>query len=113
MCDSERCPPGLQCKGNNIVVPVVANSTWLAEGGVYKLQTCPTGYSKISTEGEEDQQRCAPCAEGSECVLSECSVCVGCQAGKYKDTAGTQSCRACPENTFNPNLNAKDYASCR
>ena len=50
-----KCPPGLTCKGDSQVVPVVKNSNWTADNGVYKLITCPTGYSKVSNEDELDQ----------------------------------------------------------
>ena len=95
-----------------MVVPVVENSMWLPEDGVYKLQTCPTGYSKISVANEWEQQKCQPCAEGEECVLEVCESCSVCAAGKYKDVAGTQACRACPQNTYNPNTNSKAFANC-
>ena len=108
----EKCPPGLICRGDNVVVPVVENSTWLAENGVYKLQTCPMGYSKISVANEWQQQECRPCTEGTECVLKVCESCSPCAAGKYKDVAGTQACRTCPQNTYNPNTNSKAFANC-
>lgn len=34
----EKCALGLKCRGNALVEPVVANSTWEADGGVYKLR---------------------------------------------------------------------------
>lgn len=36
----EKCPPGLICRGDDVVIKVVANSTWLPEDGVYKLKVC-------------------------------------------------------------------------
>ena len=109
----QRCPPGLVCNGNNWVVPIVENSTWEAQDGVYKLTSCPTGFRKISTEGEWDQHKCEPCADGTECVLDVCDTCTVCTAGKYKDTPGTQACRACPPNTYNPDINSKALANCQ
>ena len=109
----EKCPPCLTCRGDNVVVPVVENSMWLPEDGVYKLQTCPTGYSKISVAGEWEQQQCTPCGSGSECVLEVCDTCSGCAAGKYKDVAGTQECRSCPQNTYNPEEGATAFAQCK
>ena len=70
----EKCPPGLECQGDHVVVSVVENATWSAENGVYKLQSCPTGYSKIRVDGEWDQQKCEPCAAGPECVLEVCET---------------------------------------
>ena len=98
----QRCPPGLICQGDNVVVPVVKNSTWAPEDGLFKLQTCPTGYSKISVANQWDQQKCQQCAAGTECVLQVCDSCSDCEPGSYKDAAGTQACRACPQNTYNP-----------
>ena len=53
--------------------------TWVpeTEDGVYKLQTCPRGYSRQSIDDgatATDQQRCDPCGEGSECVLEVCET---------------------------------------
>jgi len=107
-----KCPPGLTCRGDDVVVPVVKNSTWAAEEGLYKLQTCPTGYSKISVANEWEQQECRPCTEGTECLLEVCDTCSQCAEGKYKDVAGTQACRACPQNTYNPKTNSKAFANC-
>ena len=38
------CPPGLTCDGTSTVQPVVENSTWVEDGAIYKLQSCPPGY---------------------------------------------------------------------
>ena len=109
----EKCPPGLICRGDASVEYVVPGSTWAAEQGVYRLQTCPAGYYKISVEGEWDRQMCQPCGEGTECLLEVCDTCSVCSAGKYKDIAGTHACRECPQNTYNPDTNSKAFASCR
>ena len=53
-----------------------------------------------------------PCQDGTECVLEVCETCSHCAAGKYKDAAGTQACRNCPQNTYNPNTNSKAFANC-
>ena len=119
----EKCPPGLICQGDHVlgthqVVFEVAYSTWAAEVGVWKLMTCPQGYARRSIDDgttTADQQRCIPCAAGTECVLAVCNnyTCSECQEGTYKDAAGTQGCRACPENTFNPNKKAIAFAECQ
>ena len=93
---------------------VVAESTWEVDSelGVYKLQTCPTGYYNISADGEWDKHTCEPCAEGTECVLSTCTECTDCAAGKYKDLTGTHGCSDCPRDTYNPTTKAKTRANC-
>jgi hypothetical protein len=106
------CPAGLTCQGDDVVVRLVENSTWLAEDGIYKLSTCPTGYEKIRVDGQWTQQKCEPCTEGSECTLAVCDTCSHCPPGLYKDTKGTAACRTCPQNTYNPVSNAKSIASC-
>ena len=110
----QKCPPGLQCRGNAVYEPVVVNSTWAPDNGVYKLVTCPMGYARDSLDdgAAADQQRCIPCAEGTECVLEVCESCSDCQPGTYKDVAGTQACRACPQNTYNPYPKSKAFANC-
>ena len=98
------CPPGLSCSGHDLVLPVVTGSQWQQAGSVYQLILCPTGYMKMSALNGTTapaNQRCQPCAEGSECVLDVCDVCTDCQPGTYKDVAGTQRCRACSQNTYN------------
>ena len=113
--ECQECPAGLRCDGSDSWKPVVPNSSWVGEGSILKLTSCPTGYSRISVDGQWEQQRCEPCGEGTECVSQECSEqeCPACAAGKYKDVKGTLSCRVCPPNTYNPDTNAKDFASCR
>ena len=111
----EKCPPGLICFGTDAYKKVVENSTWFAENGVYHLASCPTGYQRMSiADGTPaDQQQCTPCPAGSECTLEVCDSCDACAAGKYKDTDGTQACRDCPRNTFNPDTNSKSFANCK
>ena len=109
----QKCPPGLTCRGDHVVVPVVENSTWAVENGIYILATCPMGYSKISVASEWDQQRCEPCAAGTECVWELCDTCSPCKTGTYKDAPGTLACRACPQNTYNPDTGATAFAQCR
>jgi hypothetical protein len=41
-----KCPLGLTCKGDAVITPVTKHSTWMPEGGVYRLKACPTGYSR-------------------------------------------------------------------
>ena len=112
----EKCPPGLKCN-IDAVHPVVPASTWMAEDGVYKLRTCPKGYMKMSVingaVAESGDQRCEPCAEGTECVTELCDTCSPCSTGTFKTVAGTQECSKCPPNTYNPDSNAVGFASCR
>jgi hypothetical protein len=64
------CPPGLICRGEGPVDAVVSNSTWMAEGTFYKLQSCPKGYyvfpmglTSLDT-ASASQQKCMPCDAG-------------------------------------------------
>ena len=72
----QACPPGLRCLGADAVTPVTANSTWARSGSVYRLKSCPAGYSVSSTgvSGTFDAtvQQCSPCPKGEECVSSSC-----------------------------------------
>ena len=62
VCQS--CPPGLKCSGTDVVVPVIANSSWLRNGAVYILTSCPPGYSVSSTGAlgafDATVQQCSP-----------------------------------------------------
>ena len=94
---------------------VVQNSTWEQDGAIYRLQSCPSGYSVFPVLVDASNaalQECLPCPEGTECVLETCTTCSHCTAGTYKDVAGTQACRACPQNTYNPDVNSKAFANC-
>ena len=115
----EKCPPGLECRGDDVVTKIVPDSVWMPEDGVYKLKTCPTGHRKISPDNgllqpdEWELQKCDECIEGEECTLEICEICTDCAAGKYKDVIGTQACRNCPKDTFNPDTNAKTQVNCQ
>lgn len=43
------CPLGLVCDGTSTATPVVPGSVWEAEDGVYRLRSCPSGYSLSAT----------------------------------------------------------------
>eukprot|EP00961_Rhodomonas_salina_P190699 2573114-Rhodomonas_salina.1 len=51
------CPPGLRCYGNSSVDPMLDGSQWEIEGPVYRLRSCPTGYSvhNVTVEQQECQ----------------------------------------------------------
>ena len=91
--DCQPCPPGLTCSGDDTLTPVVAGSTWVQEidaglGAIYRLEICLTGYYVSPTATETfvaAQQRCIPCADGTECVDETCNTCTACTPGKYKD----------------------------
>lgn len=98
----QECPPGLVCHGDDTLEPVVINSTWTRERGIFILQSCPTGYSVFSGHGYffAEQQRCEPCGKGEDCNGTSCQVCRGCLPGYYKATVGTELCEPCPANSF-------------
>lgn len=82
------------------LICVMPIQTWISDGGVYKLVTCPTGYSKIRNENEWENQMCDPCLKGQECKLTTCETCTECLEGHYKAVIGTEACEACPANTY-------------
>ena len=59
------CPLGLECDGSSTVWPVVASSTWIEDGAIYRLQSCPLGYY-VSPNNPVDT---------SNAVLQKCSLC--------------------------------------
>jgi len=106
------CPAGLRCQRDAVVVPLVEKSTWLAEDGIYKLSTCPTGYEKIRVDGQWVQQKCEPCPKGSHCTLEACEMCTECAPGYYKAAVGTEACAKCPINTFRKDPGATALDNC-
>ena len=64
--ECQTCPPGLRCKGDDTLEPVTINSTWVKDGGVFKLESCPSGYLAVSinTEGvHAADQECVQCGK--------------------------------------------------
>ena len=64
--ECQTCPPGLRCKGDDTLEPVTINSTWVKDGGVFKLESCPSGYSAVSinTDGvKAADQQCVQCGK--------------------------------------------------
>ena len=60
------CPLGLRCKGDDTLEPVTINSSWVKNGSVFKLESCPSGYSAVSinTEGvDAADQECVQCGK--------------------------------------------------
>jgi hypothetical protein len=108
----EKCPKGLICGGDAVVRPIVPMSTWAAEEGMYKLKTCPTGYSKISESSAPENQMCDPCLKGQECTNLSCEICKDCQPGHYKSTVGTDPCVQCPPNTYREAPGATELRNC-
>ena len=101
----QNCPPGLTCDGSSTKQTVVAGSEWVPDGGIYKLQSCPSGYSVFPASVDASnaaQQQCSPCLEGFECKDAPCVACTECQAGYYKTSVSTSPCMACPANTTSP-----------
>ena len=64
--ECQPCPPGLRCKGDDTLEPVTINSNWVQNGNVFKLESCPAGYSAISISTEEvdaADQECVECGK--------------------------------------------------
>jgi len=100
------CPPGLRCHGDATLDPIAVNSSWVRNRSVFKLESCPGGYSamSINTEGvDASEQQCTPCGKGLECPAPPCTECSECQDGFYKAAVNTEACIACPANTYGGN----------
>lgn len=121
--DCQKCPPGLMCRGDQNVIPVVNGSEWVLEGNrsFFRLLSCPAGFkvwppfeagAVFDPITDAPQQKCEVCDEGMECVLDRCVHCVQCPAGKYKDSPGTGPCRKCSAGKYNPVLGAASEALC-
>ena len=110
------CPPGLQCSGDDALKPVTANSTWVRNGSVYRLRSCPSGYgvSSVGVSGTFDAsvQQCSPCPKGEECVSPPCVACSVCLPGFYKPTATADPCTPCPADSYNPVHGGQELAAC-
>ena len=115
VCQS--CPPGLKCSGTDVVVPVIANSSWLRNGAVYILTSCPPGYSVSSTGAlgafDATVQQCSPCQKGEECLSERCVACAPCRPGFYKSSASADPCMPCPSDTYNTKAGAQDLSACQ
>ena len=74
--DCQTCPPGLVCRGDDVVQIKVPNSTWVRNGSIYRLSSCPTGYSvaSLGADGRFDAtaQQCVACGKGQECIAAAC-----------------------------------------
>ena len=112
----QTCPPGLTCRGDDVVVAKVAGSTWVRNGSIYLLTACPTGYWLVSTgvSGSFDAavQECQPCPEGTECTLQSCVACSACLAGQYKDSKNAAPCQPCKADTYSSVVGAKTANDC-
>jgi predicted outer membrane repeat protein len=113
----QNCPPGLNCGGTDVVTPVVEGSTWIYNGSIYQLLSCPAGYSVLSSgvSGSFDAivQRCSPCPKGAECVTAPCTACSLCKPGSYKAAVSIDACLPCPANTYNPLSGGQALSSCQ
>ena len=111
------CPPGLHCRGDGTVIPLLDNSIWVKDDSVYLLLGCPTGYKVISNgvigAFDDTVQRCDPCLKGEECILPPCVTCRKCQAGFYKDAVSVEPCLPCPPNTYVSYEGAQEISSCQ
>ena len=95
-------------------VPVVDNSTWAPDNGVYKLRR-----ARRAMLGSASTMALLPTSNGAFHARKEPSACWRCAKAapiasqeQYKDVAGTQACRACPQNTYNPYTKSKAFANC-
>jgi hypothetical protein len=112
----QACPPGLKCDSTDKVTPVVANSTWVRNGSVYRLTGCPAGYS-VSSAGvsgrfDASVQQCSPCLKGEECVTVPCVACTPCQPGFYKAAISSENCVACLSDSYSYSFGGQDISSC-
>ncbi len=115
--DCQTCPPGLICRGDDIVTPKVPHSAWVRNGSVYRLMDCPTGYS-VSALGaagffDATEQQCLPCGKGEECLSVACTECLPCKPGFYKAAVSTEACLPCPADSFRETEGAQELAACR
>jgi hypothetical protein len=71
--DCQACPPGLTCRGDAEVQLRTSGAVWRRAGGIYRLDSCPTGYGVVSAGPaggfSAEAQDCQPCKEGTECTL--------------------------------------------
>lgn len=93
----QTCPTGLTCHGDATLEPKVQNSSWLEDAAIFRLQSCPSGYSVSPASVDRDAsnaqaalQKCEPCGKGEECSNSTCVLCSLCAAGYYKAAVGTE-----------------------
>ena len=117
--DCQPCPPGLACRGDDMVTVRVAGSTWVRNGSFYRLTGCPTGYRVVSWTGSQGVfdaavQECQPCSDGTECTLgSSCVTCSACAAGKFKALQSASPCQWCPADTYNSMSGSKSESDCK
>ena len=114
--DCQPCPPGLECRGDDAVRSRVANASWVRNGSIYRLVSCPTGYS-VSSQGaggrfDATVQQCTACGKGEECVSAECTVCSLCRPGFYKASVSTDACLPCPAGTYREMEGAQELGAC-
>ena len=115
--ECQTCPVGLKCSGNAQIQPVVDNSSWIQQGPIFILTSCPKGFSVLSKDSSgtfvSADQQCTPCPKGEECVSPPCVTCSPCRQGFYKPSVSTDSCTPCPANTYNTQYGAQDLSACQ
>jgi hypothetical protein len=82
-----------------------------------RLTACPAGYFADSADAnglfDATVQQCVPCPAGQDCKEGGCSNrCNSCPAGSFKDSATTDSCRLCPNNTYARSLGSDSADDC-
>ena len=108
------CPAGLKCHGDATFEALTINSSWVQDGNILRLQTCPSGHyvSPPGVRSIDVLQKCVECGTGEECWNSTCVTCSPCAAGFYKASVGSENCIACPANTYRETVGAKELRNC-
>jgi len=97
------CPPGLICDGSSTAQAVVENSSWVPDGAIFRLQSCPNGFFVYPASIDAYNaalQKCLPCKKGEECTRSKCVTCSPRAADSYKTAVSTDACLKCPADTY-------------
>ena len=113
--DCQTCPPGLICRGDEVVQSAIAGSVWIPKGDIFFLVSCPGGYEIFSSGDrgfDATAQSCQPCSAGTECTHSICITCSLCPAGKFKSTKSSAPCEDCNVDTYNSNLGSMTKLAC-
>ena len=103
------------CVGGDQVEFQLGN--WSMQQTMFKLEACQRGYKVVNTSADgktfsHDAQTCAICSKGEECLRPWCVECFPCAPGFYKTAVGTDSCVACPADTFLEKAGATDLNLC-
>jgi len=109
------CPPGLICDGSSTAQAVVENSSWVPDGAIFRLQSCPNGFFVYPASIDAYNaalQKCLPCKKGEECTRSKCVTCSPRAADSYKTAVSTDACLKCPADTYRATPGAIELGNC-